>query len=307
MYDHSSGEKDKLMLTRRQVLTAGISLPFLTYTKPSQAIPLIAVQDSLLKGCHVFLLNLPGMQSNTTQWRNLIGPLHGVPTNFAVTTTATRGFAAETKRRGGYGELRLPNTNAGIEGGIFFPVDKLQFLEGMTMAFWVNLPATPDSATHRFLCAGATTATRAYGINNVASDARLNWIWSANNRLTMTGSLGTQTWRHVVATRTGTLATSMIARWYIDGALDSESAAITSDPTTSAGDYTTIGCRADGSLSPNALMDGIMLYDRALSLSEIKALYQDGDQGYPRLLSKRVEMYGLTTGGFNVRPLNVTW
>jgi hypothetical protein len=281
-----------MMLSRRTLLAGGLSslllLPRVGHPHRLAMLDVLhpARRDHpLLRGCKLWLLCLPGKQWQGSLWRNLMGAPHGTPTNFAPQTTATRGFAPATTRRGGYGELRVPGTNATAEGGIFLPVDQLQFLEGMTLAFWVNLPATPDSAAHRFIAAGATTVTRAYAVLNVASQSRLQFFWAGSNRLTMTGDLGTKTWHHVVGTRTGTLATSMIARWYIDGVLDSASGALANDPNPAAGDYTTIGCRTDGLLSPNALMDDMMLYDRPLDAGAVRALYQDGVQGHPELLT----------------------
>jgi hypothetical protein len=259
------------------------------------------VEDPLLRGCHLWLLMLPHRQAMGSTWRSLVGNVHGTPINFLPQPTATRGLANQTTRRGGYGEMRLPGTNVGAEGGVQFPNDTLQFLEGLSIAFWVNLPATPDSAAHRFVAAGATTATRAYGIFNNASATTLRFNWGGTDRLSTTTALGTGTWRHVVVTRTGTLATSLVARWHIDGLLDATSSAITADPTTNAGDYTTIGCRADGNLLPNALMDDIMIYDRPLTPHEVAALWQDGLRGHPRLLNAPLTPQTMLIGGRRVR------
>lgn len=91
------------------------------------------------------------------------------------------------------------------------------------------------------------------------------------------------TWYHVAIVYTGSVNIDVYVNGALDNATDISGGSVN---TTLSGNFS-LGAQWDGSNFSNVYLDDIRIYDRALTSSEIFALYAESLSGYPRLLNRK--------------------
>lgn len=138
------------------------------------------------------------------------------------------------------------------------------------------------------------------GSSSYAKRIGINFCDTANRDTQNNTDLTAQVWTHVVVTTDGTNA-----RWYLNGQLDTTSAYTYTPRSSSANFY--IGASADwgggggGTRNFDGVISSIRYWPtRALSASEVAALYDQTLRGYPDLLrwyAPRVWSFPVAAGG----------
>jgi hypothetical protein len=168
----------------------------------------------------------------------------------------------------------LTTTNKlGIDGG------------EVSISAWVNcttLPANNSDRQHA-VDNGNNTSKVHYGVGVIKTSDKVHLFWNrgrsgvVDNTVLSTITPDTGTWYHLVMTYDGT-----DVRGYINGELD-KSVASSGNGSGNPGEGTTIGCYVSGSSEFfSGKVDEVGVWDRALSSSEVTALYNSGNgKQYP--------------------------
>src|SRR3989344_5748408 len=145
---------------------------------------------------------------------------------------------------------------------------------GITIAAWVKADTFSSSLDTRFISKANSTSEQGHywmlGQTNSGGDKlrfRLKAGGSTQTLIASSGNLPTGTWFHAIATYDGTTM-----RLYKDGievGSSAKSGTINTDTTIPAN----IGRNPDGSNHIDGTMDDVRIYNRALSTSDIQALY----------------------------------
>jgi len=234
-------------------------------------------------------LALPGFMGGA-KWRNLVGPAdlslgnHGTLKN--ITQGTTEGWTG-TNRRGGFGAFKLGGTaNHHILCGTS---GQLAPTVAITKSFWINL-----SATGVYIL----MANRANGAENSGAIWFLNtttwnfWVSLAtgtwNVQATSSSGVATGTWVHLCGTYDG-----LTGRLYVNGQQQT-SFASTGSIFYTAGHTQTLGADTNANCM-NGYIDDCRIYRRALGANEVRDLYLESSQGYPRGI-RRIRAFTLPGG-----------
>jgi hypothetical protein len=148
----------------------------------------------------------------------------------------------------------------------------------MTLSAWFK---TNNASTYAALIANNTGSGTDYDYGlflNYTLPGKLTFLWESSPyiRVTSTATIIVNTWYHVVAVRSGSTG-NWTAKMYINGALDNTATGITVNPNA-VDQVTTIGAPSNwvGSFFFNGSLDDVRIYNRALSATEVKQLYNLG-------------------------------
>lgn len=201
-------------------------------------------------------------------FRDLCNRNHGTLTNMAPATD----WQSAKGRPGGWGCLDFD----GVTKEVVVSNRVVQF--PVTIAAWVRLNATPTTFHDNFYSfdSGSNNGFRL----SLDTSRRLSFTLggvAAYTFTTLTAIVGQ--WHFVAATVTGSGGTAI---GYMDS--NSESTAIgTMIGTPNQVNIGGLSWADDFGL--NGQMDSVLAYNRALSASEVLALYDDSRQGYPNTLN----------------------
>lgn len=140
-----------------------------------------------------------------------------------------------------------------------------------TVSMWVNFNSFPSS-TYLFSY-GSATNNKAYGLSIEGSNTIKNYGWS--NDISVTQSLSTSVWYHLVST-----FANDTAKIYLNGKLILKQK-VTGWDTDTSSRIARIGQLANGSISAisiDAVIDELKIYNTALSATEIMDMYDDVDK-----------------------------
>jgi hypothetical protein len=151
-------------------------------------------------------------------------------------------------------------------------IGSLHSTEELTLSVWIYTN-TVNGGT-RAVLSDTAGANRSYQLEVNRTDARLTFVHAATVILTNNTDILPNTWYHVVAVRSGT-SENWSVRIYLNGNLDA-SIATAVNPTLPTGNASI------GTDLPNAgrfftgKIDEVRMYNRALSATEVKQLYNLG-------------------------------
>ena len=199
-----------------------------------------ATEDASGGGRHGTLLNLPTLSPRDTPW---IAALRGKGIRFGGTATAT--------------EIQIPA-----------PTDS--FAAGMSFSLWARFDSIDVSESFKALVSGLTgkLRTRLFQRNGTLLELQWEVDGSLQNLVTTPGTLEAGEWTHIAATLDPSTGQ---ARVYVNGALD------TTDPLggsmlDTGSDPMRIGGDSVAGHDFNGRIDGVRVYARALTASEVQAL-----------------------------------
>lgn len=147
-----------------------------------------------------------------------------------------------------------------------------------TIAAWINTATSTYAYNYIYSndrdCCGTYNGI-SLGVGIVGNAGKLvGMIWNSSQySITSNATVATSTWVHVAYSYDGSNM-----RLYINGVLDKQQAQ-TTDPGTPASFNTYLGSMGNAagvSYTFNGKLDEIRLYNRALSLNEVKQLYNSG-------------------------------
>lgn len=236
----------------------------------------------LARGLQAMWIVLPGM-GGSKLWDIAGLPPHHGTWNSVTTTTGWRG----TTRPGGFGHLVFDGatSNSYVDAGVWSDKYPSPYLwPGLTLSCWILMRANAAAFDTFF-------AKSENGNNNdllINADSTISWYKSISgvNLVTSTTALATYKWYHICGTMLsipGTLATLSL---YINGKL--EAASNFSDVgghTIGAGTWR-LGNSAVFGRPFNGFLDDARVYERALSATEVYALYQNSIAGYPGFINR---------------------
>ena len=184
------------------------------------------------------------------------------------------------RRPGGYGCLGFDGTDDTVT------IANLPLMgNDATLCCWVN--GTSFSANKTLFCAQNGGSDNALTMECGRTASRLSVVHSGS--AVHTGSTnvpGTNVWFHAAFTRTGTSGAWTVTT-YINGALDSSTGSIATNPYPLSTPNTRIGTNpgiAGRYLS--GAMDDVRIYNRCLSAGEIRQIYLNSRLGQPGLLNR---------------------
>jgi hypothetical protein len=141
-----------------------------------------------------------------------------------------------------------------------------------TYAGWVNFVST-TSFNHWFTTAHVAESDNTFCAQVDSAAIRYDVYTSGNGFTDHTGSttINPDTWYHIVHTYDSATGMSL---GYVNGVLDSTQGPL-SGTIVYAGSPTTIGAYTDGNYASNCTVDNCLIWNRALSITEIQQLYAD--------------------------------
>ncbi|MEI6781337.1 MAG: LamG domain-containing protein, partial [Verrucomicrobiota bacterium] len=152
----------------------------------------------------------------------------------------------------------------------------------MTLDAWVFMARLPqfDGPTgqaNRAVVVKGSPGNWEYGFEIMTNGAPFFGVWQSGGNgytsVSSTNSLSLGTWHHLA----GTMRKGVFCRLYVDGQLVAESTSFSGDTTDGAAPLY-FGRRGDGQYFDGAV-DEVSLYGRALSSSEVNALFGAGTAG----------------------------
>lgn len=149
------------------------------------------------------------------------------------------------------------------------PPDLLVEGASFSVALWMSVHAYPSGANARYMFGRTMDSVNSgYRLATYVSNAFLWSTHSAATRVDTNGSTGepTDTWLHVAAT----FAPGASSVLYVNGVQQGMAAAAPIAADTSA--TVRIGCRGDGMLVIDGIVDEVRVYKRALSAAEVLSL-----------------------------------
>lgn len=185
-------------------------------------------------------------------------------------------------RHGGHGSLELDDGNdEHVSTGYTH-----NYNSGITAALWFySLP----TGHNQYLISNGGGASASDGTDLVlVTDNDLVWAavsgdpdWSS---IASNFSLNDNQWYHAVGTWDGTTDSGAV-EMYIDGISHGTSTA-SSTLGTASKEFLLGRLFSSSSFNHNGFIDDIRVYDRALSATEVRALYDASQQGYPDELNR---------------------
>lgn len=112
----------------------------------------------------------------------------------------------------------------------------------------------------------------------------LSFYAPPSSRLDGTTVIAAGTWYQVAATWTA--AASNLLTLYVNGTKESSGTGFTGRAITAPVNPFTIGCDAANSRGLRGNIDDVRVYNRCLSVDEVKAIYQNSLTGYPDILNR---------------------
>ena len=208
--------------------------------------------------------------SGGSKWYDIAGVNHGTLTNGPVWSTATH--------QGGFAGLSFDGSNDYV-----LLTNNLGLSSAMTVAMWVKINS--QASTQSLISDGPSGEIQ---IDIGRTSGRISLVWQNNVPVTSSGSttLSNGVWYHIAVTRFYNGANWSVSI-YINGQLDT-STTTSSNPSASSTNYV-LGCRGDalGISSFGGVLDDVGAWNRALTATEVTALYQDTFSGYRQSLNWR--------------------
>jgi hypothetical protein len=144
---------------------------------------------------------------------------------------------------------------------------------GASFSLWANASGAADSSPFMAWDNGLNF-TPSIGLFYDAGNARLIVTDDTGDFKNIGSAFSLSAWHHIVGTFT---PGDKIARLYIDGDLDASSTAtVSATLESSVGDSLVFGAVFSGAIAMAAIVDEAGAWDRALSLSDVQALYNGG-------------------------------
>lgn len=233
--------------------------------------------DPLSRGLRAWWLCVPGLMSGS-RWVDLCATsnnqtLHG-------TLTGGAAFGDSLNRGGGWGRVLFDGTDDTVS------IANLPLMgNDATLCCWVN--GTSFAANKTLFCAQNGASDNSLTMECGRTANRLSVLHSGSAVHTGANNVpGTNVWFHAAFTRTGTSGAWTVTT-YINGALDSSTGSIATNPYPLATPNVRIGTNpgiAGRYLS--GAMDDVRIYSRALSAGEIRQVYLSSRTGHPGLLNR---------------------
>jgi len=193
---------------------------------------------------------------------------HGTLTNGPTWVTSTH--------QGGFSGLSFDGSNDYV-----LLTNNLGLSSAMTVAMWVKINS--QASTQSLISDGPSGEIQ---IDIGRTSGRISLLWSNAVPVTSSGSttLSNGVWYHIAVTRFYNGANWSVSI-YINGQLDT-STTTSSNPSASSTNYV-LGCRGDalGISSFGGVLDDVGAWNRALTATEVTALYQDTFSGYRQSLN----------------------
>lgn len=246
-------------------------------------------QHPLANGLAAWWLCIPGMMGGA-KWRDLMSPADLAVGNHGTLTGITQGTTSGwqgTNRLGGFGHVLFDSSNDYVSS-----TPPLGGLSQATMAFWLkwNTYANDDKLAFEY--------TPNYnGANGIIVDPNssssglfdLGISTGMSYSVTKIARPSAGVWHHFLFTMDRTLASNQTATVFVDGISQAPlSYAFNnmSSGSTFSTDTLYMMCRGGASLFGGGALDGVMFWNRLLTLAESPLVYNLGLQGYPGLLRR---------------------
>lgn len=231
---------------------------------------LVDTGDPLNRGLVLWWLVLPNPRNTGSRFRDLTGKNHGTLIN-GPTWQGLRG------RKGGFGSLLFDGSNDIVEGSYVYDIGTT-----WTASCWYKRSNTSRSSPgNDFLIVVENGFYLMVGDTSAGPLAnKIGCYGPVNLALTGTASVTNTDWHHAVVTRNGS---SYVL--YFDGRQDATGTLTEANGTLSVPKF------GGFSSSPTfgyyaGQVDDVRLYNRALSASEVRRLYDDSRMGYPSTLRR---------------------
>jgi hypothetical protein len=148
-----------------------------------------------------------------------------------------------------------------------------------SFAGWLKLNSDYTSAQVVISNGSAVTVNHQnYIVEFGQTDYKLSlWNSGAGPIASTATSIADNNWHHYAVVRTGASG-NWTVRIYLDGVLDSTTSSIATNPSGAASDYSLIGGLSNAGSSyagylMNGVLDDVRIYNRALSATEVRSLY----------------------------------
>lgn len=262
-----------------------ITTPRPAKTGPLKYSDLVNKSHPLNRDLVSWWLTLPTRRGNT--WRDLMNKNHGTLTNNPT-------WCGSSNRLGGWGSLTLNGTNNYVSVG-----DKasLEFSAGSSLffSFWINISSSADISQHPMIIAKADSSPSTWYIVRVWNNGKivLDIKDGSANRVEFGSAVGANPaindgkWHFVT---TGINSNNDTAYIFINGVQKATTSAASIVGTLGVNDNPLfIGADSTGGAAARFLpgrLDDIRIYNRALSATEIKQLYNESRKGYFNLLNR---------------------
>jgi hypothetical protein len=237
---------------------------------------LLERSHSLLTGATYWWLTIPNL-AGSNKWYNLIGSVNGTLTNMNSGSSGWRGAS----RPGGFGELNFDGSNDFVTGGTAPTIGT-----AYTWSIWLcGTTVSGTGGTTQPLQVGSSSDSFGFSWGHTnGTFTRSLWHKDAGNtysNIAVSGgsnALAASTWYHLVGTWSGT-----ILCLYVNGVKQTGSGVGATSVKATAGSLF-VGASAS-SLWPGKI-DDFILWNRDLSATEVRALYEQSINGYPDILRR---------------------
>lgn len=144
-----------------------------------------------------------------------------------------------------------------------------------TACAWINSDTVTVGTRDIFSNSGSSTQQN-YCLELNRTAAKLSVVWGDVIILTSNTALSAGTWYHVAIVRTGSTGAWALTI-YVNGVADGTVSGVTTNPSALAGSRTTIGAYYQAGGTPyvlffDGLIDGVRIFNRALTVSELAYL-----------------------------------
>ena len=164
-----------------------------------------------------------------------------------------------------------------------------------SIEFWARFTSFSPSSAYAFIAhddGGGTKNKWIFWLNGGNLQLHLNSVSNGSQVIgTIPFSPTINTWYHIALTKNGSTYTI-----YVNGNVLSEATSIQAIPATSTGPPLTLG-QAEGGYNLNGSLDEVSIYNRALSDSEIQAIYNAGAAGTSLDTAQTVRAWGYNQYG----------
>ena len=205
-----------------------------------------------------------------TRLLDLMGATHG-------TLTGGPTWKSALGRVGGSGSLSFDGSNDYVDYGSRPALDSHA---EVTIAFWIRGPQTQTQYS-RIVEKGSNTDFYIANGRTLANDGKLSFVGTGNGvPYAETGAImDGVTWHHVVATASG-----ITLKMFVDG-IEVSSAVLITWTNTGTDNFNVGSNNSGGGFFGQFELDDLGYWNRALSASEVLALYNESRQGNPDTLN----------------------
>jgi hypothetical protein len=234
----------------------------------------VVSEHPLIQGRVGWWLAAPPLEGGR-QWFDLLNRNHGTLTNAPA-------WVGPSGRPGGYGALSFNGTSQYADCGAVLSGSPAK----VTVAGWMNRTSTSALA---FFGWGGTTQNRLGPL--WFTDGNLYFFGEGGNNNFPAVALAGTGWHHVALVYNGALAAGSRVAGYVDGRSQTLSGGGTDTPTYDVIGTFRIGEEADFGRYTTGYHDDVTVYSRALSATEVFALYEQSRRGHPdtlRWLGQRI-------------------